>query len=190
MLLLSPRRKLKPYKAWPGNEASCPLLHSLENRGLEVRPEIHLNEPPPVYQNSSFSVDDEQNHSSTPSLSTSLFLFFSLRLDPGFPGGAVVENPPAKAGDTGSIPSLGRSHMPRSSSARAPQLLSLCSRACEPQLLSPRAATTEACVPRAVLHNERSHRNEKPPHCNEEWPPLTATRESPCAATKTQHSQK
>ena len=32
----------------------------------------------------------------------------------GFPGGAVVENLPANAGDTGSSPSLGRSHMPRS----------------------------------------------------------------------------
>ncbi|KAJ8779015.1 hypothetical protein J1605_012866 [Eschrichtius robustus] len=32
----------------------------------------------------------------------------------GFPGGAVVENLPAKAGDTGSSPGLGRSHMPRS----------------------------------------------------------------------------
>ena len=32
----------------------------------------------------------------------------------GFPGGAVVENPPANEGDTGSIPGLGRSHMPRS----------------------------------------------------------------------------
>ena len=27
----------------------------------------------------------------------------------GFPGGAVVKNPPANAGDTGSIPGLGRS---------------------------------------------------------------------------------
>ena len=33
---------------------------------------------------------------------------------PGFPGGAVVENLPANAGDTGSSPGLGRSHMPRS----------------------------------------------------------------------------
>ena len=32
----------------------------------------------------------------------------------GFPGGAVVENLPANAGDTGSSPGLGRSHMPRS----------------------------------------------------------------------------
>ena len=32
----------------------------------------------------------------------------------GFPGGAVVENLPANAGDMGSSPSLGRSHMLRS----------------------------------------------------------------------------
>ena len=29
----------------------------------------------------------------------------------GFPGGAVVENLPANAGDTGLSPGLGRSHM-------------------------------------------------------------------------------
>ena len=44
----------------------------------------------------------------------------------GFPGGAVVENLPANAGDTGSSPGLGGSHMPRSSWACVPQLLSLC----------------------------------------------------------------
>ena len=33
---------------------------------------------------------------------------------PGFPGGAVIENLPANAGDTGSCPGLGRSHMPQS----------------------------------------------------------------------------
>ena len=38
-----------------------------------------------------------------------------LRLKvPAFPGGAVVENLPANAGDTVSSPGLGRSHMPRS----------------------------------------------------------------------------
>ena len=31
-----------------------------------------------------------------------------------FPGGAVVKNPPANAGDTGSSPGPGISHMPRS----------------------------------------------------------------------------
>ena len=43
----------------------------------------------------------------------------------GFPGGAVVENLPANAGDTGSSPGLGGSCMPRSGWAREPQLLSL-----------------------------------------------------------------
>ena len=38
----------------------------------------------------------------------------AIKLNQGFPGGAVVKNPPANAGDTGSIPGLGRSHMPRS----------------------------------------------------------------------------
>ena len=32
----------------------------------------------------------------------------------GFPGGAAVESLPANAGDTGSSPGLGRSHVPRS----------------------------------------------------------------------------
>ena len=32
----------------------------------------------------------------------------------GFPGGAVVRNPPANAGDMGSCPGPGRSHMLRS----------------------------------------------------------------------------
>ena len=33
-----------------------------------------------------------------------------------FPGGAVVKNPPANAGDTRSSPGPGRSHMPQSNS--------------------------------------------------------------------------
>ena len=37
----------------------------------------------------------------------------------------MVENLPANAGDTGSSPGLGRSHMPQSNWAREPQLLSL-----------------------------------------------------------------
>ena len=46
----------------------------------------------------------------------------------GFPGGAVVESPPADTGDAGSCPGLGRSHMPRSCWAREPWPLSLCVR--------------------------------------------------------------
>ena len=40
-----------------------------------------------------------------------VYLKFMAR---GFPGGTVVKNPPATAGDTGSSPGPGRSHMPRS----------------------------------------------------------------------------
>ena len=46
----------------------------------------------------------------------------------GFPGGAVVESLPADAGDAGSCPGLGRSHMPQSGWAREPWPLSLCVR--------------------------------------------------------------
>ena len=37
-----------------------------------------------------------------------------LKVAKGFPGGAVVKNPPANSGDMGSSPGPGRSHMPRS----------------------------------------------------------------------------
>ena len=65
----------------------------------------------------------------------------------GFPCGAVVENLPANAGDMGSSPGLGRSHMPRSDKAREPQLLSL-------RVWSLCSATREAAIvrgPRTVM---------------------------------------
>ena len=65
----------------------------------------------------------------------------------GLPGSSVVENPLVNAGDMGLIPGPERSHMPWNNQAHKPQLLSLCSRAREPQLLSPGAATTEVQVP-------------------------------------------
>ena len=40
------------------------------------------------------------------------------------PGGPAIENPPANAGDTGSVPGLGRSHVQLSSEAQGPRLLS------------------------------------------------------------------
>ena len=59
-------------------------------------------------------------------LLSDIFPVHCLKLHfPGFPGGAVVENLPAGAGDTGSSPGLGKSRMPRSNWAREPQLLSL-----------------------------------------------------------------
>ena len=62
----------------------------------------------------------------------------------GFPGGSVVKNPPASAGDRNSIPDPGRCHVPRSNKSREPQLLSLCSRARELQLLNPVHPTAHA----------------------------------------------
>ena len=76
----------------------------------------------------------------------------------GFPGGAVVENLPASGGDTGSSPGLGGSHMPRSSWAREPQLLSL-------RVWSLCSATGEAAIVRgprtAMKSGPRSPQLEK-----------------------------
>ena len=89
----------------------------------------------------------------------------------GFPGGAVVENLPANAGDTGSSPGLGRSHNAA-------------------EQLGPWATTTEPERLEPVLRNERGRDNERPAHRDEEWPPLAAIGESPRAETKTQHRHK
>ena len=89
----------------------------------------------------------------------------------GFPGGVAVENLPANAGDMGSSPGLGRSHMPWSNWAREPQPLSL-------------------CVWSLCSATKRGRDSERPAHHDEEWPPLATTRESPRTETKTQHSQK
>ena len=94
-----------------------------------------------------------------------------MMLVQGFPGGAVAKNLPASAGDTGSSPGLGRSHMPWSNWAREPQLLSL-------RVWSLCSAMGEAATVK------------RPAHRDEEWPLLAATGESPRAETKTQHSQK
>ena len=76
----------------------------------------------------------------------------------GFPGGAVVESPPANAGDAGSCPGLGRSHMLRSNWARESQLLSL-------RVWSLCSATREAVIVRgprtAMKSGPRSPQLEK-----------------------------
>ena len=82
-----------------------------------------------------------------------------IQLGGGFPRGAVVESLPASAGDTGSSPGLGGSHMPRSNWAREPQLLS-------PRVWSPCSAT-------------RGHDSERPAHRDEEWSPLATAGGSP-----------
>ena len=67
----------------------------------------------------------------------------------GFSCGTVVENLPANAGNTGSSPGLGRSHMPRSNWAREPQLLSLC-------VWSLCSATREAAIVRGPCTTMKS----------------------------------
>lgn len=67
----------------------------------------------------------------------------------------MAENPPANAGDTGSSPGEGRAHLPRSSSAPGPHLLSLSFKRPGATSASPCAATTEARGPEPALH-ERS----------------------------------
>ena len=73
----------------------------------------------------------------------------------------MVKNPSANAGDHGFEPWSGK--IPHAAEQLSPcaQLLSLHSRAREPQLLKPGSLEP-------VLCNQRSHRNEKPAHCNEE----------------------
>ena len=78
-----------------------------------------------------------------------------------FPGEAVVRNLLPMKGTL--VRSLVQEDLTccRATKPRVPQLLSLCSRAHEPQLLKP------ACL-ESVLHNKRSHHDEKPRHRNEE----------------------
>ena len=83
----------------------------------------------------------------------------------------MVESPPASAGDAGSGPGLGGSHVPRGDWARGPQLLSL-------RVWSLCSATGEAAIVK------------RPAHRDEEWPPLAATGGGPRAGAKTQHSHK
>ena len=82
-----------------------------------------------------------QNHNEKP-LHTQWYGYYQKTQ--GFPGGAVVEGPPANAGDTCSGPGLGGSRMPRSGWAREPRLLSLrvwslCSAAGEAAMVGARA---------------------------------------------------
>ena len=88
----------------------------------------------------------------------------------GFTGSSVVGNPPASAGDAGLSPGPGGFHMLRSNWDRAPQLLSLRSRDCEPQLLRPMHLDP-------VLSNKERPREREahtlqqgvaPAHCSEE----------------------
>ena len=82
----------------------------------------------------------------------------ALKCFAGFPGGSVIKNLPASAGDMGLILDLGK--IPH-----AEEQLSPCATTIEPVLKSPGEETIEASTLEPVLH-KRSHRNEKPVHLN------------------------
>ena len=86
---------------------------------------------------------------------------------PGFPGGSLVINLPANAGDTGLALDLGRSHVPSDKRVGVPRLP-------KPTCLEP------------MFHNKGNHYSEKPmhhskraapAHCNERNP--TRSNEDP-----------
>ena len=85
----------------------------------------------------------------------------------GFPGSAVDKNSLASAGDSGSIPNLGRSHIDAEQlSPRARTTAARMLRGRTPQLLSPHAATTEIHAPRACVLQQERPLSEESEHCN------------------------
>ena len=79
------------------------------------------------------------------------FVVLSKAVYEDFPGGPVVKNLPANAGDMGSTPALGRSHILKVNYAHVPQLPSQ-------HTLGP------------MFCNKRSHHNEKPTLSNPAQP--------------------
>ena len=114
----------------------------------------------------------------------------------GLPGGSAVKNPPANAGDTGSIPDPRRSHMLWGS--RFLTLQWLCSGAREPnygalilRLLGPEcpgAWGLSALEP--LLRNKRNHHSKRPVPRTWRAAPDPSKQRQARAAAKTQHSQK
>ena len=73
--------------------------------------------------------------------------------------GLVVKRLPASAGDMGLIPDSGRSYMLQGKEAQVPQLLSLCSRSQEPQILIPCASITQAFMSLSATREATSMRS-------------------------------
>ena len=89
-----------------------------------------------------------------------------------FPGGPEVRLPMQGS----LVRSLVREDPTCHRATKTLQLLNLCSRAQEPQLLSP--STLEP-----MLHNKRSHSNEKQAHCNETAAPTHCNYRKPLTNT-------
>ena len=65
-------------------------------------------------QNSHLSLGEVKFHTTLNYFTIKLILKRKKERKKGFPGGSVVKNSPANAGDMGLIPGLGGSHMPQS----------------------------------------------------------------------------
>ncbi|XP_057385839.1 uncharacterized protein LOC103016450 isoform X5 [Balaenoptera acutorostrata] len=89
--------------------ARQPSGHCHQGRGLPDRKDVPPSAPGPRRQPWGVTGRAPPSWLSK----CSLYTFALKKTNRGFPGGAVVENPPANAGDTGSSPGPGRSHMPR-----------------------------------------------------------------------------
>ena len=100
----------------------------------------------------------------------------------GFPSGAVVDNPPANAGNKFS-----------SWSGKIPHAAEQVSPSCAPEPGSnywdhPHAATAEVCVPWRLCSETTEASTRRSPHTTGESPLLATTRKKARTATKTQHS--
>ena len=96
-----------------------------------------------------------------------LFLLNQELFSRAFPGGSVLKNQPADAGDVVSIPGPGRSHTPQSNQAHALQLLKpvhlqLCS--------ATREATAVRSLPTRAQRVSPAHHNQRKPTSSNEDP--------------------
>ena len=111
------------------------------------------------------SIEPVSMHAATKTRRSQKINKYQKKKKEGFPGGAVVESLPANAGDVGSRPGLGGSHMPWSNWACEPQLLSL-------RVWSLCPAAREAATvkgPRTTMKSGPACRNwRKPSHRNED----------------------
>ena len=109
----------------------------------------------------------------------------------------MVKNLPANAGDTGSVPGLGRSHLPRGSSACAPQLLKPVhptARAPQEKPLQWEATHTSKSRPRSLQLEKSpcSHEDPAQPKIKTKETPVTGRRATPipCDLISTDHTYK
>ena len=94
------RKNLKYWKGTPDTEKVDTIPPQSEKHDQNTRHKPCTPERAKIYPDTVSS--EKANH-----------LYVSKCVAGDFPGGAVVKNPPASAGDTGSSLGLGRSHMPR-----------------------------------------------------------------------------